>query len=290
MIPAANAIRAIGCSAHAALERSDGALAALAESVNTPYARAAGEIVWIGAGNVAMHPRAIVLHDARMPPGNARLRLDRVVPWRPVPLAIDAAGIVAMQAGCALLRRDLRRLGEPRGLAVWLAGEVPPFPLDRLVPWVHRLTQAFDAGDVAAVGDAGLHLLGAGLGLTPSGDDLVGAALFARRMIAARSAEACAWRDLAVRLAAAAHTRTHAIGAALFGDLVRGESFAPLHELAAVLSGGAGRDQAVAAARDLVAIGHSSGWEMLAGFIIGAGTRASPSARSRKIATTGLIS
>ena len=281
MNAAAVTIRAIGHSAHAALTRSDGALVELSDSASTRYARAAGEIVWIGAGDVPMHPRAIVLHDARGPSRNARLRVERAIPWRPAPLSIEAAGVTAIQDGCARLRRGLRRIGDPRGLAVWLAGDLPPFPFDRLVPSVQRLAQAFHAGDVEAVGEAGLRLLGAGPGFTPSGDDLVGAALFARRMIAARSPESFAWRDLAVRLGAAAHTRTHAIGAALFRDLVQGESFAPLHALAAVLSSGAARDQAVAAARDLVAIGHSSGWEMLAGFIIGAGTSASPSARSR---------
>lgn len=64
----------------------------------------------------------------------------------------------------------------------------------------------------------------------------------------------------------AAQTRTHAIGAALFRDLAEGQSFVSLHRLAALL---AAHEPALTAARDLVTIGHSSGWDMLAGFVSG---------------------
>jgi hypothetical protein len=67
---------------------------------------------------------------------------------------------------------------------------------------------------------------------------------------------------------AAAPGRTHPISAALLGDLAAGRSWAPLHELVAALAAGTPR-AAGAAARRLVALGHSSGWDMLAG--VGAG-------------------
>jgi hypothetical protein len=150
-----------------------------------------------------------------------------------------------------------------------LAGRSPAFPLAAAAPRVHRLARALRDADAGAVYAAALPLLGLGAGLTPSGDDLVGAALFARRASAGAQADADAWNDLALRLADAARTRSHAIGAALFRDLAAGESFGPLHELALSLRAGAGRDAVLGAARAVVAIGHSSGWEMLAGFILG---------------------
>ncbi|MGH8697446.1 MAG: DUF2877 domain-containing protein, partial [Burkholderiales bacterium] len=62
---------------------------------------------------------------------------------------------------------------------------------------------------------------------------------------------------------------SHAISAALLADLVGGASFAPLHDLADALA--AGDDGAAAvAARALAALGHSSGWDMLLGVLIGA--------------------
>ncbi len=55
---------------------------------------------------------------------------------------------------------------------------------------------------------------------------------------------------------------------ALFADLARGRSFAPLHAVAGALARGE-HDAAFPAARTLAAVGHSSGWDMLAGLIIG---------------------
>ena len=58
------------------------------------------------------------------------------------------------------------------------------------------------------------------------------------------------------------------ISVALLADLVAGASFESLHALADAL---AGDDAAAAidAARSLAALGHSSGWDMLTGFVIG---------------------
>ena len=159
-----------------------------------------------------------------------------------------------------------------------LAGRAPDFPLDRAASRLRKLAQSFRDADVESVYGAALPLLGLGPGLTPSGDDVVGAALFVRRSLADSDADAKAWRDVAGRLIDAAQPRTHAIGAALFRDLAVGQSFAPLHRLAAVLAADAGQEQAIDAARALAAIGHSSGWDMLAGFIIGVTGRLTPDA------------
>ena len=70
-----------------------------------------------------------------------------------------------------------------------------------------------------------------------------------------------------------ARGRTHPISIALLSDMLDGQAHAPLHDLARALAAGAPRDVALGAARRVVGIGHSSGWDMLAGFVSGvAGT------------------
>ena len=287
-------IRAIGCKALAALERSAGRADPLAAIGGSAYARADGEIIWIGHGDVAMHPRAVVLEGAAPAIAGCRLLPLGMAPWRPTVLrGVGSAGRASLVRGCEALRRDILRLGVPQGFAVVLVGRVPAFPLDRAGALVRRLSRAFRDDDPAAVDAAALPLLGLGPGLTPSGDDLVGAALLARNAITTSPADATRWSAARARLVDACESRSHPIGAALFRDLASGESFEPLHRLAATLASEAGHDAVLDAARALVAIGHSSGWDMLAGFIVGSMSRASPllddlgDARPRNAAAPG---
>ena len=83
---------------------------------------------------------------------------------------------------------------------------------------------------------------------------------------------------LVARLAREAASRSHAMSAALFAGLARGRSFAPLHALATALQRGA-RGAALDAARRLVVLGHSSGWDMLTGFMLGMGIALSEDAK-----------
>jgi hypothetical protein len=153
----------------------------------------------------------------------------------------------------------------PEGFGTLLQRRSPQFPLDRAMPWVHALGRAFARDDPDAAFAAARPLLGLGAGLTPSGDDLVGGALFATRFLNRSEPR---WTKLAKELCREIRSRSHVVSAALFSDLAAGRSFAPLHEIASALSVGAD-EAALSAARALVAIGHSSGWDMLAGFLIG---------------------
>jgi hypothetical protein len=146
-----------------------------------------------------------------------------------------------------------------------LAGATPAFPLDFAVPRVLALARAYRADDREAVRRASRALLGLGGGLTPSGDDLVGGALFGRLLVAP---EAAPWRALGAELAAEAERASHAISAALLADLACGASFAPLHATAEALARG-DDGAAAASAAVLAALGHSSGWDMLTGLVIG---------------------
>lgn len=255
-------VLAIGALAHAALAKSGGRAVPLAAFADSPYYDADGEIIWVGAQLPAMHPRA-VMTAAPQPRGRALAFADVPPPESP---AAATAGVdaTAMAVRTRALRAALVAATAPRGFGVLLAGGVPAFPLDRGVDRVHALARAYAAGDLDAIERATLALAGFGTGLTPSGDDLAGGALFGRRAVSADPA----WSALAERLVPAVAARTHVISAALFADLARAHSFAPLHSCIDALVRD-DPDAALAAARTLARIGHSSGWDMLTGCFIG---------------------
>ncbi len=265
---ASTAVLAVGAKARAALERSGGAAAPLAAFPDAPYYDAAGEIVWVGARLPAMHPRAVV---TAAPVARGRTARFGALPgeaWSPrLPPPARATA-----AAAARLAARVGALGAPRGFGALLAGATPAFPLDLAVPRVRALAAAFDADDAAGVERAARALLGLGGGLTPSGDDLAGGALFGRLLVAAEPAP---WRAAGAALAAEALRASHAISAALLADLACGASFAPLHATADALARG-DDDAALASGGALAALGHSSGWDMLAGLVIGATGKCQP--------------
>jgi len=255
-------IVAIGERARRALERSGGAARPLAAFPESPWYEADREIVWIGSRLPALHPRAVMTET---PPVRGReLRFESIpgAAWSPPRARLDPSRIAS---GARRLKKAARQIGTPGGFGALLVRERPPFPLDRAVALVRTLDRAFGHDDPGAVLAAARPLLGLGAGLTPSGDDLVGGALFGRRLVSGADPR---WTSVARILSREIRVRSHAVSAALFADLAAGSSFAPLHDLAAAL---ASKDDAaaLAAARTLAAIGHSSGWDMLTGFLIG---------------------
>jgi len=263
-------VRAAGELAHDALARSGGVLRPLPAFPDSPYWLAGTQIVWLGGAGGVWHPRRILLEDPRQAGVSSRLlvSLGGGEVWRCAPLPRIAPAQLA--AACERIGRGIAGIGAAAGFGVLLfAGELR-FPLAPALARVRALGQAVRADDAAAFEAAALPLLGLGPGLTPSGDDLVGACLFARRLCGLDAA----WDAVAKNLTRAATARSNTISAALFGDLARGAAYAPLHDLAAAASARSdGGDDAalVAAAASLTAIGHSSGWDMLTGFFIGAG-------------------
>lgn len=268
--PGTNArIVALGGYAAAALSSCSGDLEAIPGFAQTPYRFAGAQIVWLGTDGEA-HPRAVFLDRS---PGEARLAWDRHLPapTQPAQSMLLARDCAAGQFGA--LARACRQLGAPLGCACLLAGGTPPFPLSARVDAAHALAAAVAADAPEDFTAAGLRLLGVGGGLTPSGDDFVGAALFTLAHLEGFDAR---WRAAAAELVQGARSRTHAISAALFEDLAHGESFAALHDL--IAAAGSGDAAAMlASAHRLVGIGHSSGWDMLGGMIAAATGTLQPS-------------
>ncbi len=252
-------IVALGGSAAAALATSGGALRAVPGFAEAPFRLAGTEIVWIGTHG-EHHPRAVFLD---IPLGDARLTWDES---HPAPSQAAQPGELRRAFAAehfGALARHWRQLGEPRGCGGLLAGLQLPFPLSARADSMHALAAAIAADDPAEFVAAASRLLGVGSGLTPSGDDFVGAALFTLAHLDGYDSR---WRGAAAELTLIAQDRTHAISAALFADMARGESFQPLHDLLAAGDLGAMREPA----QRLAGIGHSSGWDMLTGMIAAA--------------------
>jgi Protein of unknown function (DUF2877) len=134
--------------------------------------------------------------------------------------------------------------------------------VDALLPAeaVDRLADDLAAGNAYR---AVVALLGLGTGLTPAGDDLVAGALAALRAVGSPAAQGL---GRAVRaLAPAATTR---LSAAL---LEASDAGAVVPEAAAVLRSLAGTDAGSLdrATRRLVGLGHTSGWHLAAGLLVG---------------------
>lgn len=248
-------------------------VAALSRSL---YLEVAGEIVWLGPPGATLHARAIIASG--LPDVGGATRLDTPFDlggareWRPPPLPASVTHAALADEGRRLIGM-VAHLGRPDGFGALLVGRHPAFPLDRASDDARRFLQACALDDAPAAAAIGERLLGLGPGLTPAGDDLIGGGFFAAGVLNLTGPPSppdprrpAGWREAAAMIRARAAERTHRISAALLGDLLDGEGYAPLHELTLALARGDAASALDAAAR-LVRIGHSSGWDILTGFL-----------------------
>ena len=220
------------------------ALAPLPGFESTHYALRDGRIVWTGDSADSAHPRNLAN------------------PWQAPPAHYQAA---ALRKGAALAWHALQTQTRP-GLLAWLGGQALPFPLSLARQRLQDLAQALNSQDLAAFEAACLRLLGLGVGLTPSGDDLVGAVFFTLRHAPVAHWQA-AMPALRTRISRAAQSASNPISAALLDDLLQGSSYRALHALFDAMP----MQQMPAihhAVQDLLRIGASSGGDMLAGVLL----------------------
>ncbi len=147
-----------------------------------------------------------------------------------------------------------------------------PDPLisGRTLEAVSAVADACIHHDGKAMVQAGRELIGLGPGLTPSGDDYLGAALFALSEMELAYPGLCRWRLAPCReLVAMAQAQTNWISHTIMGDMAEGHAAEPLHRFVLRML----RDPEPAGALDelpnLLKIGHSSGWDMLTGAVTG---------------------
>jgi Protein of unknown function (DUF2877) len=132
--------------------------------------------------------------------------------------------------------------------------------VDPLLPGdaVGRLADGLGSGDARGAVSA---LLGRGTGLTPAGDDLVAGALAALRALGSPAAD-----ELGAAVRALAPTATTGLSAAL---LEAADVAALVPEAAGVLRSLAGGGDVETAAGRLVDLGHTSGWHLATGLLLG---------------------
>lgn len=220
------------------------ALARVPGFESTHYALLDGRIVWTGDTAHSDHPRNLAN------------------PWQAAPAHYQAP---ALRKGAALAWQALQTQARP-GLLAWLGGEALPFPLHLAAQRLNDLAQALRTQDLPAMEAASQRLLGLGVGLTPSGDDLVGAVFFTLRHAPIAHWQA-AMPGLRKRISRAAQSATNPISAALLDDLLQGSSYRALHDLLDAL-----HTQHLPAIQDamraLLRVGASSGTDMLAGVLL----------------------
>lgn len=264
-------LTSLGFKAHAALACSNGRVRASARLGASLYVTAGGELLWLGSAGSALHPRAMLaIAPFAFDEETAWVDPSAAATWRPQPFRDSDAARVALSAGCAAIRGAIPQIGKPEGLGVLLDGAASFDPyVERAAPAVRALGHACRNNDAAAALEPAKALLGLGPGLTPAGDDFVGGVLFARALLSRAGGRRSRWDDVAAAIVREATTRTHPVSAVLLGDFAAGEGFAPLHDLANALASAGCSGAALDAARSLVRIGHSSGWDFLTGFIAG---------------------
>jgi hypothetical protein len=258
----------LGWLARDALIETRGRARVVAILARSAYLEAGATLFWLGAAGSPLHGRAVVVTDRRVPTALAdEVALDvmNAAVWTPAddPPAIDAPTVAV--AARSLLTR-LAEAGTPEGFATLLTGRACGFPFDRAAPAARALALASHDGDTGAATRAAGELIGLGPGLTPAGDDFVGGVFFARARLGPPPSRE-RWRAAGEIVCEHARQATHPISAILLADLVAGRGHAPLHDLARGVALGASPAALIEPTRRLVRIGHSSGWDMLAGFL-----------------------
>lgn len=198
----------------------------------------------------------------RLAAGEVAITLDGAAPWAPARLgAWDTA---SLGRGLAAADAALVRLAPCDGLALLAAGDGfqrPALLAAAQAPLAH-LAQLVGQRTAAAPIDAArlAPLIGLGPGLTPSGDDYLGGLFVALSLVGRRRLRDRLWQAVEPLTVA----RTTAISRAHLAAAAEGLGSAALHDaLAAILSGATAR--VAAACAGLARLGHTSGWDGLAG-------------------------
>jgi hypothetical protein len=196
----------------------------------------------VGDASLGRGPLNALADDFRLPAIGERVSLSVEQTWAPPPLAPHTMP-------------DLRALREAS------RGRVPAEGLGGLVIDAHNSLSGhaqpgLDAIDRWLVGNTlepeAEMLIGLGPGLTPSGDDYLGGVLLALNQLQRASQARALWRWLEPRLA-----RTSDISGAHLRAAAAGEAHEALH---AVLAGDLALEK-------LDGVGHTSGWDALAGVV-----------------------
>jgi hypothetical protein len=209
------------------------------------YLRVGRRYACIGDASLGRGPLNALVSDFREPSlgQSASVSLENCQGWEPAPFRGQSTPQLDALRACAAERVP------PEGLGCTIVGAHNALS-------VHS-QPALEAIDRWLAGNALAHeaaqLIGLGPGLTPSGDDYLGGVLVALRWLERGAQAESLWRWLEPRLPG----RTSAISVAHLEAAARGQVHEALHD---VLSAWHAPDLA-----RLDAVGHTSGWDALAG-------------------------
>ncbi len=257
------------------------------------------EILWIAGKGSPPHRRCILSSPSLKascrgqrfsfdPPflrlnGSFWMDVSSGVEWKPSIVRPEKARTLPrLEANLRPLLGALQLLEIPDGLgpciftlsALLEDGNLPSYPPGSLM--ARAKDSALDLArsclqqDLLRCAIGGRELAGLGPGLTPSGDDFMGALFFAVRSLHQAYPEDFPWDEDAVsELLDWAKARTHPVSYIVFRDLVLGHGPAALHDFFTRLLEENDANSILNAAIGLTRIGHSSGWDMLAGALTG---------------------
>jgi hypothetical protein len=220
-------------------------------------------VAWLG-----LHPgQPARIDETRIAIGAVTFTCERRGPWHPSRWPRAAAPGALVRARRTIVRRaatDAPAEGLGRAMADTRAphdafARIARRRLARLRSW---LVESVAARDPAAPADPVRDLVGLGPGLTPSGDDVLVGALALLDALAQDHADAGAMRaNLAHAVSDIPPGLTSPLSHCFLRVAAAGHVGERLHAAVSSCVSGDG-DAAIAAVRD---IGHSSGWDMLAG-------------------------
>ena len=136
------------------------------------------------------------------------------------------------------------------------------------IPRLCRLSEGLVHSEPETIDRAVTGLLGLGPGLTPSGDDLLGGLLVALRAMP-QTASHLIVDVLAGCVTRHAANKTTRISSAMLEQSARGNGSAAQHRLLRCLLGADSRSDISSAVLEQIQVGHTSGWDTLAGLSLG---------------------
>lgn len=219
---------------------------------------------------LAVFPAALYLAVDRdllpvVAPGGLRLptALALAAPVRPVGWGVQPGDVVTVGGREVVLpgvRVRAVREWRPRRMPVAVRASVRHLPAGSPSTWrddaAELAARVVDGGSLTALVR---RLVGAGPGLTPSGDDVLCGVLLGLRLLGRARDLPRLWDAVAPRLSA-----TTTLSAALLTEAVQGYAVPPVIDLGEALVADDAGGVAAAAAR-VLAVGHTSGAELLAG-------------------------
>ena len=257
------------------------------------------EILWLAGVGLPLHMRGIqtFFEPGMLRPGEGffvewpdlqigdgvSIKLDQATEWKPSAIKPGQAAPLSVVKAC--VQRFLTSLttrGRYGGLgqslpfiAALIEGREsarfqPGLLIARALPPIVSMAKSCLAQDMARVTQIGRELVGLGPGLTPAGDDFLGGLFFAAHSLKSAYPGDFHWDEKAISaLIDRAQSQTHLISHAFLSDLSAGDGPEPLHELIAALLKAEEMGSLGAAAGRLLALGSTSGWDMLAGALTG---------------------